>query len=165
MVVFAYASVFDSNPFLYLFGLLFQFCRKHHAGTKQWAGTKTSSASKGWRACKINSTDFSCPAFHDALSVFHHFIAKSWIETALENTHENKVPTTGTKTVLWALFHGETWHRNTPLMWCLTHQDFSYLRNEASFNNALKLKKPIFCILRWAWSIDFQSTTTFIIYL
>lgn len=117
MVVFACASAFDSNPFLSLFGLLFQFCRKHHAGAKQWSGTKTSSASKGWRAFKINSTDFTCPAFHDALSVFHHFIAKSWIETASGNTQEDKVPATGTKTVLWALFPGETWHWNTPL-WC-----------------------------------------------
>lgn len=48
---------------------------------------------------KINSTDFSCPAFHDALSVFHHLIAKSRIKTASKNTQEDKMSTTGTKAV------------------------------------------------------------------
>lgn len=36
MVVLACASVFNSHAFLSLFGLLFQFCRNHHAKAMRW---------------------------------------------------------------------------------------------------------------------------------
>ena len=98
----------------------------------------------------------SAVLYSTMLFVSHPFIAKSWIETASENIQErpyNRDNSCHLSFVSWVNMA----LKYTFVMWCLTHQDFFSLRAEASFNNVLKLKKPIFCVLRWAWPVNTDS--------
>lgn len=132
MAVLACAPVFDFNPFLSLFGLFFQFCRKYHAQTKQCNDIKTFPASKGWKTFKINITDFSTPAFHSSFS-FPPFLHKKvnrncfWLHPRQDDY--KSCP-------LRFVSCGKIALKYTFVLW---HQNFSSLKHEVSFNSGLKL--------------------------
>lgn len=142
--------------FFIIIGLLFHFCPCMMFSAKQSDGTHVSSFKK-MKSLQDSSANFSCPAFYDALSSLSLFHSKnvtkncSWKHTSQQHAC-NKDKSCPLNFVSWGIMA-------TEYTFGIFYTSISHF-----INNLFKPNKPIFCILRWVWSVDTQSTATFIIY-